>query len=302
MRPYFGFVVLSYDAPDRLQKLTELLDKIYENPPIVVNHDFSQCPLDTTSFPSNVRFCQPHVKTAWGSITCIQAALGALDVLYRDYNPEWFFLISGSDIPIRSANDVRNDLEGAGADAYLDHRLIDLDAVVPESVDDPGFNSALWINIARERYLRLRMSPSWLLRRLRLTKADWLWQGPVVASYRKLQLRGLRLYGGAHWFTANALCAERLLQDHVRRERLQRYFTGRFIPEESFYQTFLANYADLKIQSRSFRYEKWRLNSPNPDWLDESHLEEMLRSGSHFARKVPAGSPLFELVRRHLAR
>ena len=41
-----GFVIVSYDKPAQLLRLVRRLMKLYNNPPIVCHHDFSQCSLE----------------------------------------------------------------------------------------------------------------------------------------------------------------------------------------------------------------------------------------------------------------
>ena len=63
-----GFVVLSYNEPLQVLRLTETLTKMFDAPSILVHHNFNQSDLDTHLFPINVRFVAPYTDTGWGSI------------------------------------------------------------------------------------------------------------------------------------------------------------------------------------------------------------------------------------------
>ena len=118
-----GFAILSYDHPQQLLRLTRLLTRMFDAA-IVCNHDFGQCELDITRFPSNVRFVDPYVKMQWGHISCPLAAIRAFAELDTWARPDWFVLMSGSDYPVRAAGAILEELSNSEFDAYLTSREI----------------------------------------------------------------------------------------------------------------------------------------------------------------------------------
>ena len=119
-----GLIILSHANPAHLLRLAQTLQRIYDNPSIVFHHDFSQSPLSLDEFPSGVRFVSPHVKTRWGQFPVVTACLRALELLYRDAAPDWFFLLSGADYPTMRSDKVLEDLNSSGMDAFLDFREV----------------------------------------------------------------------------------------------------------------------------------------------------------------------------------
>src|SRR5271165_2507294 len=106
-----GFVLLTHSNSDQVLTLSRVLSDLYNNPPIVCHHDFSQCPLDTNRFSENVRFVAPHFPTFWGCFSILPAALAAIRLLMSSDNaPDWFYLLSGSDYPAASPDRVREFL------------------------------------------------------------------------------------------------------------------------------------------------------------------------------------------------
>src|SRR5438045_3613582 len=105
-----GFVILSHSNPQQLVRLVRTLQRVYDNPPIVCHHDFSQCPLFPVVLPSEIRLVTPHIKTRWGRFSVVEAGLRALEMLYRDAAPDWFVLLSGADYPTMPAERVLADL------------------------------------------------------------------------------------------------------------------------------------------------------------------------------------------------
>jgi hypothetical protein len=151
-------------------------------PPIVCHHDFSQCALEEALFPTNVRFVHPHIVTRWGHITLPLAALKAFSLLRKYDQPDWVFLLSGSDYPIRPADEIVADLANANFDVYLDNREIryhpldlgqrlgfgqspdgDLALTIIGAAQDGGFERPSWIPLAYYRYCTCRRPTKTLL-------------------------------------------------------------------------------------------------------------------------------------------
>jgi len=114
-----GFAIVSYDEPDQLRRLARTLDAVYEHPPIVCHHDFSQCPMETQEVEPFVHFVRPHVETGWGIVATVAAAVSALSTLQELHDPDWMFLLSGSCYPVKPADVVRQVLGALPFDALL---------------------------------------------------------------------------------------------------------------------------------------------------------------------------------------
>ena len=60
-----GFLLLTHANEAQVLRLTDALNQLFDEPPIVCHHDFSRAQFNTTHFSSNVRFARPHLKTSW---------------------------------------------------------------------------------------------------------------------------------------------------------------------------------------------------------------------------------------------
>jgi Core-2/I-Branching enzyme len=290
MSTKLGFAILSYDQPEFLLRLVKTLNRMFGDPPIVCHHNFSQCSLDEALFPTNVRFVHPHIATRWGHISCPLAVLRAFGLLRADDRPDWFFLLSGSDYPVRPANEIIADLSNPKFDAYLDHREILSGAPPPgQTAQDGGFGRPDWIPIAYYRYCRCRYPAKAALlpgsssccRRFVPIKSHRL---DRMARWFQFN-RPSRIYGGCFWFHANRRAIDRLLDDPSMR-RLVRYYRIREIPEESLFHTALCNQVGLQIGKEHKRYEDWTGGGAHPKWLDMSDVTKIIASGAYFARKI----------------
>ena len=82
MSAAIGFVILSHNDPDQLARLVSTLDATYDLPPIAIHHNFSFSAVDRSKFGGNVRFVEPNLPTAWGSIKLVYALLAALGAVF----------------------------------------------------------------------------------------------------------------------------------------------------------------------------------------------------------------------------
>lgn len=118
-QPSLGFIILSHDKPRQLRRLIDRLGSMFDAPPIVCHHDFSQCDLPG-QWPENVSFVRPHVPTKWGTISGVEAVLRAMAQMSQSAaNPDWLVLLSGTDYPIAPASQVLADLRASEFDAHI---------------------------------------------------------------------------------------------------------------------------------------------------------------------------------------
>lgn len=263
MKPTVGFVILSYDKPEQLQRLAARLTAIYQAPPIVCHHNFDQCAVDFRKFPSNVSVCRPHIRTRWADISCIHAARLALRKLYESSDPDWFFLLSGTDYPVAPAARVLNELDQSHFDAYMEHFRVD----APPAA---GFPST-----AYERYI------AWTFR-LRNRLVLNIGNPRIVLGFTPFSA-AYTCYAGDHWITANRRCARVILDDAP--PRLIKHLSRRATPEECFYQTVLCNHPELKISPDPKRYRDWSRGGGSPKTLEAADISSVVDSGAWFARK-----------------
>ncbi len=115
-----AFVLVTHDKPYQLHRLVSRLNRSFERPLIVCHHDFAQTPLDESSTPG-VRFVRPHVATAWGDWSAVEAAICAFrEVARAAVDWEWVVFLSGSDYPIKPAWLIEKTLVDGPFDVYVD--------------------------------------------------------------------------------------------------------------------------------------------------------------------------------------
>ena len=286
-----GFVIVTYNNPQQLLRLVRTLQVAYENPPITIHHDFSQCPIRIEDFPSDIRFVLLHTKTRWGNMSVITATLRALDLLYATAEPKWFFLLSGSDYPVMAASKVVRELSNSEADALLDYRGFD-DSFPQENPSLEVFDTAPYLETARKRYINWQLRYPIIKKGLRIgAKRLYVsapdWRSPFNAQFKS--------FFGDHWFAGNSTVADILLNPTEKHLALRRYLRPRMVPEEIYYQSVLANNPDLRISRATRRFAIWR-NSPHPELLGREHLDAIIESKAYFARKFAPDSEALDEI------
>jgi hypothetical protein len=298
-----GFIILSHSNPPQLLRLVRCLQRVYSDPPIVCHHDFGQCPLAREEFPSGVRFVLPHLKTRWGQFSIVAAALRALELLYRDTSPDWFFLLSGADYPIMRPERVLEELKSSGTDALLDFRKVP--AIPSAAPGTPAGNPALqhfstpgYLALAWARYVGFN---AWfpIVRR-----GPRLGRHTVYLPFRAWRSPfgpGFECFAGDQWFAGNRTVADVLIRPTEKHLQLRRYLRWRSVPDECYYQTVLVNTPHLRIDTATRRHCEWMGGGFHPRELGIDDLPTIIASGAFFARKFAPDSPVLEEIDRMLS-
>ena len=299
-----GFVLLTHSNPAQIARLVRVLNDLYDGPRIACHHDFGQCALDRGCFPNNVSFVEPHYPTFWGCFSIVPAARAAIRLILKSSKqPDWIYLLSGSDYPSEAPEKVVQFLSETSYDAFIDHRQISYHATASgfdEELNVTGFDRRSYIELAYRRYCAVavprpsRKKPfaipfggrSYLRHPLFRTMIP----GPFSDRFR--------CYAGEHWFTVNAKAASVLVNDTADSRRLLHHLRRRESPEECFHHSMLAN-SSLRLSKENLRYIDWPdADSWHPRTLSLDHLPAIRKSGAHFARKVAPDSPLLNELDR----
>ena len=264
-----GFVLLTHERPEQIQRLVARLNTLYGNPPIACHHDTRQSP--PPALPENAELVPP-VETRWGDFSLITATLRALEALWRrNTGVEWVTLLSGTDYPVAPPDRVFATLQ-AGGDAFLEVRRVDANAGDWWSRDRAG------------RYLGTRV-----------------WLGHLVGKLRKRPVRSVgprrlgsifghdfHCYAGSQWFTLNRSAWRAVLDGPNRFPQLTRRYRMVFCPDESYVHTVLGNTAGIQLRSELHRFQIW---DPAPIALRREHVPAIAASDAWFARKVDGSDP-----------
>jgi hypothetical protein len=332
MSKRIGFVILSHNNPHQLRRLVRCLQRIYDNPPIAIHHDLGQSPLRPDDFPPNAEFVVPHTPTRWGQFSVVIAAIRAIELLYRNATPDWFFLLSGADYPTMPAEKVLGELASSTADALLDYRRVpslsdashkhlfrirlsryfievgtwrfDQPYPPPDNPELEHFEVSNNLVLAWRRYIGIhamvpviRSGPRIGRYTLYLPFEDW--SRPFTDDFK--------CFYGDHWFAGNHKVVEILLNPTDKHMKLRRHLRFRPSAEECYYHTILGNDAGLKISRATRRFADWSqsagglLGGAHPKVLAINDLPTIISSKSYFARKFAPDSPVLDEIDKLLS-
>ncbi len=278
-----GFVVLTHAKPHQTLRLVSRLNTLFGQPPIVCHHDFSKCALETSLFPPNVSFVEPHVQTGWAEFSLVEATLRALSQLHAGgRGPEWTVLLSGSCYPVKPAAQILHDLREGGYDAHIRFQLLDAHTL-PQSIQTLEDRRA---HVYYDRYCIKRFHiPSvdkWLRPRMRRLTVRNTWLNRKLVPFSA----NLRCFAGSQWFSINRRAVKYVLDYHATKPRLAAYYQGTEMADESYFQTILANAPEFNLNNNNWCYMDWSVWGPHPKSLTIADLPQIAASPDHFARKI----------------
>lgn len=259
-----AYLITAYNNYDHLRVLIETIDS---------NNTLLFLCIDAKSeYPSFIRelhTCNPIVvlhdrRVEWGDQSQIVTELDLFAKAYENPEIEWFHLISGTDFPLRSIDEINKffaeskDIDGfMESEPLLDH-LADRVELYHLFVRHPSENGLIL---------------NWITRK-------------SLAIQRRLKIcrkhpKGKPFMYGANWVDLRRQAVEVLLNS--RREILKHMkFTS--IANEIYKQTFLQGQG-LSIVDDSLRYIDWSARKPSPKSLKVEDFQNIMRSGKLFARK-----------------
>jgi hypothetical protein len=290
MNPPIGFVLLvnPFNPLEQSARLIWKLNRMFDHPPIACHHDFGKNPNFISDCPKNVQMVHPHVNTKWADFSCIEAAISALRLLYTGANaPDWFIYLSSADYPIKPAARIIQDLQTSPFDAYIEHRLVqykhyayNADPSHPES-----YKGADWLKHCHKLYCSFRVTIPSLTRYFTpRTRTYWL-DHPLITAGRLPFSDSFRCCAGEAWFCTNRKSALALLKFYDEDRAVAAHYRRVLVPEESYFQTVLANSPSLKLSQNTLRYADWTAGGSHPKILKMEDLPRMAVSNAHFARK-----------------
>jgi hypothetical protein len=271
-----GFILLTHRQPKQIYRLIDKLNRMFNYPPIVCHHDFYKCDLSVDTLPKNVSFVRPHIETAWGKFSIVEATVEAIKLMYESANsPDWFVLLSGSDYPIKTAEQILDDLSTSKYDAHINHEEV-IYKVYKENVK----MGLVWQILAHQRYCSYELvSIPWL------NNFQFRLEHPLLTKPFLPFSDQLRCFGGGQWFSANKRAAEYIIEFHSQKNALTSHYRQRMFADESYFQTILANTPHLHLKNDDYRYVDWSTKAAHPKTMVIEDLPNLLASSCHFARK-----------------
>lgn len=202
----------------------------------------------------------PRVATSWGGFGLVRATLlGVGWLLARDPAPDYVFLVSGQDYPIKPPAQVAADLALDGERSSMEWWPV------------PG-------------------NPGWVAQNGGLDRVEYRWVR-LLGRTRRVPVRrplppGLRVYGGSAWWCLSAACLRTVQVAVARRDPAVGLLRHALLPDELFFQTLLVETPlGPGIARAATSYTAWEPGSRHPQVLGTAALPALRATPAPFARK-----------------
>jgi hypothetical protein len=280
-----AYVVLSYKNPAQVLRLVSALR---ESPgsEVVVRHDQRRSPLAAAAVEERGgHLLDDGIDVAWGEFSYVEVLTGALESALAQFDPDWVLVLSGQDYPLRPPADTERWLGAAEADAFLTAAW-----ELPTDERPPPPAEQFFMRYAYRHY-RL---PGWAPRAPARARRLFYTREMPAGLGTRLGIRRVRLPFGprrrcfvsADWLTLSARAAREVTRVARDDRALMRFYERVLIPSESLFATILLNDPGLSVSFEDRRFLSFQGPAvPHPDVLTSAHLEALLESGMHFARK-----------------
>jgi hypothetical protein len=208
----------------------------------------------------------------WGSYQQVQADAALFKMAFKkDY--DYYLLISGQDLPIKSNMEIAAFLE-----KNKDYSFVDYEAF-PKKQWEKDFKGGK-TRVVYYYGFDFKKNFVGLLAKKGLALIRYFQK--KTGFERKLQ--PLQYYGGWNWVNLNRAAMTHIVNYIDNHPEFLKSFKYTLCGDEVWIQTVLMN-SDNKVKNTELRYTDWRGCLENPKTLVMDHLDEMKESDALFARK-----------------
>ncbi len=222
----------------------------------------------------NIHFIQDPIKVHFGGFSHLQAILILLYEAYKNKANDYFHLISGQDLPVRSKKEFESFFEKNNGKDFITHfklphegwengGLNRIELYHLNDIIDPKGNLFSKFN---KKFISLQN-----MFRIKRKRPRY------IHSY----------YGGGTWWSLSRNAITAVIDFNKKHPRFINYFKSTHCGEELFFQTVLLN-CDYKNEmvNNDLRYINWSTKHNScPALLDFEDLEPILKQEHFFARK-----------------
>ncbi|MBS0910036.1 beta-1,6-N-acetylglucosaminyltransferase [Tatumella sp. JGM118] len=229
----------------------------------------------------NVFFLQDRVDICWGTFSQIEATYKLLSYAYK-LEFDYFFLLSGDDIPLTSQKDLTVFLKDNSGYEFFEFQSENDNYVNP--LERVKYKYPFW-------YFKRKKNIYNKIKSKAFDKLKFLFfRNKCFLSHHK---EFPELYKGSNWFGMSYQCVEYVI-DYIKNNTwYYDSFIHSYCCDEVFFHTIIKTWSDIKlfddetIASNSLRYIDWKTGPEYPRILQPSDRLKIKESRCFFARKIP---------------
>ena len=273
-----AFALLAHGHPSDVARLVRLLAGAGHL--VVIHYDLKSPPADFACLTSDLRHTAnvhfaARLSVRWGEWSVVQATLNCLTAIQdSDWEPDYVYLVSGMDYPIRPSDHLLAFLERNRGDEFIE--------TIPADTEQ-------WVKTGpqRERYL-YHWPFNWredkLFTELFYDLQKWI---GVTRAFPA----GLIPFMGSQWWVLTWRTITAILE-LARRPGLVGFFRTTLVPDELFFQTLVRHVAEpariIDCPLTLYQFSDYGY----PVVYEADHYDYLSRQNFFFARKVGMHRPM----------
>jgi hypothetical protein len=261
-------LILAHKNIWQLEKLVQRLSPDFD----IYIHADEKWNLDTGIFEKyeHVFFVKRH-SVNWGSYIQILATIELFKTSYlKDY--DYYLLISGLDVPIKSNSVIKDFIKNNLDTSYVNSELLPKKEWAGQGGGFDRLHYYFGIDFKNDLFGILRRKALSFTQRIQLKYGI------------KRKLYPLKYYGGWNWVNLNRAAMSYLLKFLKEKPAFQKSFKYTYCADEIWLQTVLLN-SPLNISNNNMRYTSWEEHAFHPKTFVTSDIDDLKNSPDLFARK-----------------
>ncbi len=251
-----AYLVLAYNNYTHLQRLIDALSTPYSKFYIHI---------DKRSEMPNIKgdniFLIKRVKSYWSTFRCVTATVNLMKEAIKDYKNDYFVLVSGTDYPIVSNDEIAKRFTRGGEFLWMQQYH------GQTSLSNYKYYHFICERRSHSYKTRIYKGIERMLKRLRIKK--------------KIPFD---LYVGSTWFALTRGCVSYILKEVKENKKYIRFFKNTRFPEECFFLTIIGNSSYRNNITHHLNYTDWS-EVHHPAIISKKHIAEMKNTEFLFARK-----------------
>jgi len=264
-------LILAHKNVWQLEKLVERLSRDFD----IYIHADAKWDVDINLFKGyeNVYFVKRH-SVNWGSYIQIKATIELFKASFlNDY--DYYLLISGHDLPIKSNAYIKDFISGNRDVSFVNSEMLPKKEWAGQG---GGFDRLVY-------YFGIDFKNN--LMGIVKRKALSFTQRMQLKYGIKRKLYPIQYYGGWNWVNLNRPAMQYVIKFLSEKPAFLKSFRYTYCADEIWLQSVLLN-SSLKIENNNMRYTSWEEHASHPKTLLISDLEALKSSEDLFARKFDA--------------
>ena len=277
-----AYLIIAHNEFEILKKLVSLLDN--EHNDIYIHFDAKVATLPTIeTTKSQLYILKKRIDVRWADYSQVETEITLLQEAFSKFRYDYFHIISGVDLPIKSQNYIYKFFEKNRGKEFIDYCLFDF-------LDKMNRNAKMWHLFPKDfkNVGRLAIFK-------RIFRAAFIRIQQIFGLKRN---KNIDFRTGSNWVSITAEFTKYLLS---RKDNIRKTYTHTFCADEIFIQTecwnseFRNNLYDYSENYRGhMRLIDWGRGTPYT-WQNNDY-EELMQSDRLFARKF--SSENMEIVDR----